>query len=138
VTAKLPSRCAACKGPLVFQPRGHGKRFCGVACRVAAYRRRQQGITERTPRWERSRGRLRLSRLHAFERRQAQVAEWRRQRDQRREQDRRLAEARVDPPLRRPPSRGEVEAMSDGELLALVQRPRPPLPDDWMMRKSPS
>lgn len=62
--------CVVCGAALEKPSRGRMPRFCGVACRMAAYRRRQQGVTEKLPRWERPRGRLRLSRLLAMEREQ--------------------------------------------------------------------
>ena len=54
--------CAACGEPL--RPgtiRGRPARFCGQACRAAAYRRRRQGQPELLPRWPHPRGQLRLS-----------------------------------------------------------------------------
>lgn len=137
MTAKLPPRCAACLEPLTTAPRGHGKRFCGTACRVAAYRRRQQKVSEKAPRWDHARGRLRLSKAGAFDRRQAELAEARQQRAERRERYRRMDEERTAKRAtwRRPPTRAELEAMTDEELLALAPRPRPPLTDDWMYRR---
>jgi len=41
---------------------------------MAAYRRRRQQLPEQTPRWTGPRGKLRLSRLEAFEREQAEKA----------------------------------------------------------------
>ena len=41
--------------------RGRPPRFCGAACRAAAYRRRRQGQPESLPRWPHARGQLRLS-----------------------------------------------------------------------------
>ena len=126
------TRCVACGAPLERLPRGHGKRFCGVACRVAAYRRRRQRLAESTPRWERARGRLRLSGLAAFEERQARQVAWRAERDEQRRQDEQRA-ARRAPRPDRPPTETELEAMTDEQLLALAGRP--PLPDDWMLRR---
>ena len=125
------TRCVACGAPLERVPRGHGKRFCGAACRVAAYRRRRQRLAESTPRWERARGRLRLSGLAAFEKRQAWEAVWRADLDERRRQDAARRPVRPD----RPPTDAELAAMTDEQILALAGRPRPPLPDDWMLRR---
>jgi hypothetical protein len=54
--------CAACGEPLRSRTaRGRPARFCGQACRAAAYRRRRQGQPESLPRWPHARGQLRLS-----------------------------------------------------------------------------
>lgn len=64
----MERQCVVCAAPLTLPPKGRIPRFCGVACRMAAYRRRRQQLPEQTPRWTRPRGKLRLSRLEAFER----------------------------------------------------------------------
>ena len=112
VTPRKPRRCVVCGGALEKPARGRMPRFCGVACRMAAYRRRRQGVTERLPRWEGPRGRLRLSRLHAFEGEQAARLAAAEQREERRRAAAILAAPPVGPPP--PPSR--------------------PLPVDWMYR----
>ena len=73
---------------------------------MAAYRRRRQGVAEKMPRWDGPRGRLRLSRLPAFEREQVARVAWKKQLDEWRELDAQRA-ARVK---------------------------REPLPEDWMFR----
>jgi predicted nucleic acid-binding Zn ribbon protein len=83
VTPRRPKLCVVCGATLERQPKGRGKRFCGVACRMAAYRRRRQGVTEKMPRWEGPRGRLRLSRLRAFEGEQIVRLAWEQQRAER-------------------------------------------------------
>jgi hypothetical protein len=72
--------CVSCGVMLEKPPRGRMPRFCGAACRMAAYRRRRQKLSEKTPRWDRPRGRLRLSRLQAFEREQITQRVWERKR----------------------------------------------------------
>ena len=67
VTARKARRCVVCGATLEKPSRGRMPRFCGVACRMVAYRRRRQRLSERMPRWEGPRGRLRLARLGAFE-----------------------------------------------------------------------
>jgi hypothetical protein len=67
--------CAACCEPL--QPsatRGRPARFCGPACRAAAYRRRRQGQPESLPRWPHPRGQLRLSGADFWETRRDTLA----------------------------------------------------------------
>jgi hypothetical protein len=39
-------RCARCHGVIIASTRGRPKRFCSDACRLAAARRRQQGVPE--------------------------------------------------------------------------------------------
>ena len=58
--------CACCGD--VFQPRQRGRppRFCGHACRNAAYRRRDQDLPENLPRWER-RGQVAMSELDEWQ-----------------------------------------------------------------------
>jgi hypothetical protein len=54
--------CAACNVAMEGRSvRGRPPRFCGQACRAAAYRRRRQGQPESLPRWSHPRGQLRLS-----------------------------------------------------------------------------
>jgi hypothetical protein len=59
---------------------GRPARFCNPACRVAAHRRRQQGLPETEARWSGPRGRLSLARAAAWEAAQAAVAGRRRER----------------------------------------------------------
>ena len=59
---------------------GRPPRFCGPACRVAAHRRRHQGLAESQPRWVRPRGRLTLAGAEAWEAAQAAAAERRQER----------------------------------------------------------
>lgn len=134
VTPRKPKLCAVCGATLDLQPKGRGKRFCGVACRMAAYRRRRQGVSEKVPRWDGPRGQLRLSRLPAFEREQMA---------------RRASEqARAERPRRqfsqpsasgtgweRPPAAAEFDAMTDGQLRATLPKTPDPLPVDWIYRK---
>jgi hypothetical protein len=57
-----PVHCAACNVAIDRRSvRGRPPRFCGPACRAAAYRRRRQGQPESLPRWPHPRGQLRLS-----------------------------------------------------------------------------
>ena len=58
-----PKLCAACRQQILKASgrRGHPVRFCGDACRAAAYRRRKQDERESLPRWPHARGTLRLS-----------------------------------------------------------------------------
>jgi hypothetical protein len=103
---------------------------------MAAYRRRQQGMAERTPKWSGPRGHLRLSRLTAFEREQEIEAErqGRRAYGAKHRQEAlssQLALALPEP--KRPPTSAELDAMTEAELLALVPRKPEPLPDDWML-----
>jgi hypothetical protein len=57
-----PVRCAACNVAIHRRSvRGRPPRFCGPACRAAAYRRRRQSQPESLPRWPHPRGQLRLS-----------------------------------------------------------------------------
>lgn len=60
-------RCDACARPLssVSGP-GRPARFCGTACRSAAYRRRQAGVRETADRWSTPRGHLSLETLAAY------------------------------------------------------------------------
>ncbi|GAC1345183.1 MAG: hypothetical protein NVSMB29_19300 [Candidatus Dormibacteria bacterium] len=111
VTPRKPRHCVVCGGALEKPARGRMPRFCGVACRMAAYRRRRQGVTERLPRWAGPRGRLRLSRLHAFEGEQAARIVAAEQREERR----RAAAAVIAAQREAPPQPG-------------------PLPVDWMYR----
>ena len=69
VRHEMPSvrrRCDAC-GRALSGPTGAGRpaRFCGSACRSAAYRRRRAGIRESADRWPTPRGHLRLQELPA-------------------------------------------------------------------------
>ena len=66
--------CAACSAPLTIPAKGRRPRFCGTACRAAAYRRRRQELSEQTPRWTGPQGRLRLARLSTFAQEQEQKA----------------------------------------------------------------
>ena len=59
---------------------GRPARFCSPACRVAAHRRRHQGLPEAEPRWSGPRGRLSLARAAAWEAAQAATARRRRER----------------------------------------------------------
>ena len=75
---RLRLRCASCRGRLALRARGRPARFCGTACRSAAYRRRRQRLAEDAPRWRGPRGRLTLrnartwrARLAALMRRRA-------------------------------------------------------------------
>jgi hypothetical protein len=112
-------------------------RFCGVACRMAAYRRRRQKLSEKTPRWDGPRGRLRLSRLQAFDREQIAQRDWERKRVRQRR-------SQTQPPTRpvaereRPPTTAELNAMTDEQLQAMVPKKPEPLPDDWMFRTKPN
>ena len=64
-------RCDSCRALLQAQGRGRPARFCGSACRSAAYRRRRRGVAETLPRWVASRGRLTLSSARTWRARQA-------------------------------------------------------------------
>lgn len=90
---------------------------------MAAYRRRKQRISERTPLWERPRGRLRLSHLRSFERQQAAAATAREGRAERREKYQRIVDERAADRARRkvPPTPTSTT--------------RAPLPNDWMYRR---
>jgi hypothetical protein len=54
--------------------RGRPPRFCGQACRAAAYRRRRQAQPESLPRWPHPRGQLRLSGADFWETRRDTLA----------------------------------------------------------------
>ncbi|MEO8898526.1 MAG: hypothetical protein ABI352_08175, partial [Candidatus Dormibacter sp.] len=63
-----PNHCIACGKQIQVCPqRGRPARFCGGACRAAAYRRRQQDEPEWLPRWPHARGTVRLSEAAAWE-----------------------------------------------------------------------
>ncbi len=87
----MERQCVVCAAPLTLPPKGRIPRFCGVTCRMAAYRRRRQQLPEQTPRWTGPRGKLRLSRLEEFEREQVEKA---RRRKERIAQEERAAEWR--------------------------------------------
>ncbi len=71
----LHANCAACGEPFRLRAtRGRPARFCGPACRAAAYRRRRQGQPESLPRWPHPRGRLRLSGADFWETRRDALA----------------------------------------------------------------
>jgi hypothetical protein len=60
-------RCDACRRTLPEVPApGRRARFCGAACRSAAYRRRQAGLRETADRWPHPRGHLSLATLPAW------------------------------------------------------------------------
>jgi hypothetical protein len=64
-----PTRCAACGKRLPRQGgRGRPRRFCGDACRVAAYRRREQELPESFPRWSGPRGQIALEDFAGWDR----------------------------------------------------------------------
>jgi hypothetical protein len=115
VTPRKPKLCAVCGATLDLQPKGRGKRFCGVACRMAAYRRRRQGVSEKVPRWVGPRGQLRLSRLPAFEREQMarRASEQARAERPRRQFSQPSASGTG---WKRPPTAAEFDAMTDGQL----------------------
>ena len=70
-----PVHCAACNVAMERRSvRGRPPRFCGEACRAAAYRRRRQGQPESLPRWPHARGQLRLSGANFWERRRDALA----------------------------------------------------------------
>jgi hypothetical protein len=70
-----PVQCAACNVVMEGRSvRGRPPRFCGAACRAAAYRRRRQGQAESLPRWRHARGRLRLSGADFWETRRDALA----------------------------------------------------------------
>jgi hypothetical protein len=105
---------------------------------MAAYRRRQQKLSEKAPRWEHARGRLRLSRARAFDRRQEELAKARQGRAERRARwQREDAERAAEWARRKAEGRrwslGEMARLEDD--LAARRRPQPPLPDDWMYRR---
>ena len=131
VTARKVRLCVVCGSPLEKPSRGRMPRFCGVACRMAAYRRRRQKLSEKMPRWEGPQGRLRLSRLRTFEREQIARLAWEQQREERR---RVQAEqpAASGKGWERPPTAAELDAMSEHQLRAMVPEKPDPLPEDWM------
>lgn len=102
-----------------------------MACRMAAYRRRRQKLSEKMPRWEGPQGRRRLSRLRTFEREQIARLAWEQQREERR---RVQAEqpAASGKGWERPPTAAELDAMSEEQLRAMVPEKPDPLPEDWM------
>jgi diaminopimelate epimerase len=57
--------CAQCGAELGSAGRGRPARFCGNACRCAAYRRRQRGLGEDFTRQAGPRGRRRLESMVA-------------------------------------------------------------------------
>ena len=57
--------CAQCGAELGSARRGRPPRFCGNACRCAAYRRRQRGLGEDFTRQVGPRGRQRLESMGA-------------------------------------------------------------------------
>src|SRR5450759_243971 len=60
-------RCNACGRALpAASGAGRTARFCGAACRSAAYRRRQAGLRETADRWPHPRGHLSLATLPAW------------------------------------------------------------------------
>jgi hypothetical protein len=70
-----PVFCAACNVAMDRRSvRGRPPRFCGPACRAAAYRRRRQSQPESLPRWPHPRGQLRLSGVDFWETRRDALA----------------------------------------------------------------
>jgi hypothetical protein len=75
VVEQVPVHCAACNVAMEGRSvRGRPPRFCGPACRAAAYRRRRQGQPESLPRWPHARGQLRLSGADFWETRRDALA----------------------------------------------------------------
>jgi len=133
VTTIDPPFCAACGSSLAKPPRGRMPRFCGVACRMAAYRRRRQELPETTPRWAGPRGRLCLSRRAAFEREQID-----RLRSAQRLERWRAAQAEGSATSATASERRLVPApLADAQVPAIVPRKHRPLSDDWMFRVKP-
>jgi hypothetical protein len=70
-----PVHCAACNVAIDRRSvLGRPPRFCGPACRAAAYRRRRQRQPESLPRWPHHRGQLRLSGADFWETRRDALA----------------------------------------------------------------
>ncbi len=61
-----------------WRARGRPARFCGTACRSAAYRRRRQRLAEDAPRWRGPRGRLTLRNARTWRARLAALVRRRR------------------------------------------------------------
>ncbi len=58
--AEFVGLCAQCGAEIAGRSSGRPARFCGNACRCAAYRRRQRNLPEDLERWSRPRGRSRM------------------------------------------------------------------------------
>ncbi len=76
VVVQGPFYCAACNVATERRSvRGRPPRFCGPACRTAAYRRRRQRQPESLPRWPHPREQLRLSGADFWETRRDALAD---------------------------------------------------------------